>query len=381
MSGAASPAARPDLLGLPLPKLAAELTGTVDRDFRARQVYDALHHRRVVDFDAMTDLPAALRARLAERFSVALPAISERRDSDDGTTKYLLRLADGASIEAVDIPERTRRTLCLSSQAGCGLACAFCVTGFWGAGRNLTAGEIVGQVRAARTGRAAAGELQPGLHGHGRAAAQPRCLARRARGPRRVAVAAADHGFDRGRRAGHRRARGLERGGRTSRSLCTRRTTSGATGSCRSTAPSRSPSSSPPCAAIRSSRGGGSRSNTSCSTGFNDHPADADALLPPAARRTGEGQSDPVQSRPRPARLDATSGRVADRGVPGAGSSSAALTVTVRRQRGHDVAAACGQLRAFARPARGSRARGARRPEAGPGPTPPAGHPGSGRRL
>jgi 23S rRNA (adenine2503-C2)-methyltransferase len=98
----------------------------------------------------MTDLPAALRAELAARFTLALPELREQRAADDGTSKYLLRLADGASIETVDLPDRGRRTLCLSSQAGCGLACAFCVTGYWGAGRNLTAGEIVAQVHAVR---------------------------------------------------------------------------------------------------------------------------------------------------------------------------------------------------------------------------------------
>jgi 23S rRNA (adenine2503-C2)-methyltransferase len=93
---------------------------------------------------------AARRAELEERFALTLPELSRRIVSADGTTKYLLRLADGASIETVDIPESSRRTLCLSSQAGCGLACAFCVTGHWGAGRNLTAAEIVGQVALLR---------------------------------------------------------------------------------------------------------------------------------------------------------------------------------------------------------------------------------------
>jgi 23S rRNA (adenine2503-C2)-methyltransferase len=94
-----------------------------------------------------------LREALAARLRIAVPAISERRVADDGTVKVLLRLADGATIEAVDIPTPVRRTLCLSSQAGCALACAFCVTGYWGAGRNLTAGEIVGQVLAIQRAR------------------------------------------------------------------------------------------------------------------------------------------------------------------------------------------------------------------------------------
>jgi 23S rRNA (adenine2503-C2)-methyltransferase len=135
-----------DLLGLDRTALEAALAPHVDRAFRARQVYDAIHLRSVTDFADMTELSRGMREGLAERFPLALPAVASRQESADGTTKFLLRLADGASIEAVDLPETSRRTLCISSQAGCGLACAFCVTGHWGAGRNLTAGEIVGQV-------------------------------------------------------------------------------------------------------------------------------------------------------------------------------------------------------------------------------------------
>ena len=135
-----------DLLGLTLPALRAALAPESDRPFRAAQVFRAIHHRGVTEFDAMTELAAPLRRRLAERFTITLPAVTERVDSVDGTSKYLLRLADGATIETVDIPDGERRTLCLSSQAGCALACAFCVTGYWGAGRNLAAAELVGQV-------------------------------------------------------------------------------------------------------------------------------------------------------------------------------------------------------------------------------------------
>jgi 23S rRNA (adenine2503-C2)-methyltransferase len=159
----AIPDPRPDLLGLPLARLAEELAPFVDRPFRAGQVYRALHTRGVRDFAAMTELDKALRARLAERFRIGLPEIASRRQSEDGTCKYLLRLADGASIEAVDIPDRHRRTFCISSQAGCALACSFCVTGYWGAGRNLTAGEIVGQVLAIRAHHPAAGLPAAGL--------------------------------------------------------------------------------------------------------------------------------------------------------------------------------------------------------------------------
>ena len=118
--------------------------------FRARQIYDAIHQRGARDFAAMSELAKPLRAELAERFRIGWPAVAARQDSRDGTRKYLFTLADGSTVETVDIPDRGRHTLCLSSQAGCALACAFCVTGYWGAGRNLTAGEIVGQVHAVR---------------------------------------------------------------------------------------------------------------------------------------------------------------------------------------------------------------------------------------
>ncbi len=150
-------APRPALLGLSREELAAALAPWVDRPFRARQVWEALHRRGVTALGDITELPAALRERLAERFRVGQPEIVERRPAADGTVKLLLRLADGATIEAVDIPPADggdgRHTLCISSQAGCALACAFCVTGFWGAGRNLGAGEIVGQVLAVRRER------------------------------------------------------------------------------------------------------------------------------------------------------------------------------------------------------------------------------------
>ncbi|MGE0638802.1 MAG: 23S rRNA (adenine(2503)-C(2))-methyltransferase RlmN [Thermoanaerobaculia bacterium] len=139
-----------ELLGLGRESLATRLAPHLDRPFRARQIFDAIHLRAVTDFSEMTDLSRPLREELAAAFAISLPEVSSRVDSADGTTKFLLRLADGASIEAVDIPETKRRTLCISSQAGCGLACAFCVTGYWGAGRNLTAGEIVAQVLLVR---------------------------------------------------------------------------------------------------------------------------------------------------------------------------------------------------------------------------------------
>jgi 23S rRNA (adenine2503-C2)-methyltransferase len=144
--------ARIDLLGLPRPKLAVAVAGLIDRPFRVDQLFGAIHRRGVSAFAEMTDLGGSLRLALAGRFRIDGLPIATRSDSTDGTRKFLFRLPEGSTVETVDIPDRGRHTLCLSSQAGCALACRFCVTGYWGAGRSLTAGEIVAQVRALRWG-------------------------------------------------------------------------------------------------------------------------------------------------------------------------------------------------------------------------------------
>jgi 23S rRNA (adenine2503-C2)-methyltransferase len=161
VSGEVATEGRPNLLGLTRPQLARVLDPCIDRRFRVEQVYRALYLRRVRSFAEMTDLGKGLRQRLAESFSIEWPSCERVEVSADGTRKYLLALADGATIETVSIPERGRRTLCLSSQAGCAMGCTFCVTGHWGAGRNLTAGEIVGQVLVAEAeeGKPATGGL------------------------------------------------------------------------------------------------------------------------------------------------------------------------------------------------------------------------------
>ena len=141
---------RVDILGLSRAQLTERISGLTDRRYRADQIFDHVYRQGVVDFDAMTDLSLGLRRSLGESFRVGIPPIVERHRSSDGTEKVLLALGDGVKIETVDIPDGSRRTLCLSSQAGCALGCAFCVTGYWGGGRNLTAGEIVGQVLALR---------------------------------------------------------------------------------------------------------------------------------------------------------------------------------------------------------------------------------------
>ena len=147
---------RTPLLGLSLPEL-AQAIGPLSRErFRPAQVLGWMTARRAASFDEMTDLPAALRAALGERFVVGLPEVEARTEAEDGAEKLLLRLADGAKVEAVSIPAPRRRasgttervTVCVSSQSGCAVGCAFCVTGRLGPGRNLTAGEILGQYLA-----------------------------------------------------------------------------------------------------------------------------------------------------------------------------------------------------------------------------------------
>lgn len=353
----AAPADRPNLLGLPAASLATAIAPWSDRPFRARQLFDALHRRRVERLAAVTDLPGSLRAQLESRFTLALPEVTERRESDDGTVKYLLRLADGASIEAVDIPERDRRTLCISSQAGCGLACAFCVTGYWGSGRNLAAAEIVGQVRRLQRDAGLPESFNLVFMGMGEPLLNLDALAdaleilsttlplRRitvstagvvpgidalATWPRRPNLALSLHAPDDERR---------------SEIMPINRTW--------------------PIAALVEALARFPLEPRRRITleyllldGFNDRPGDADALARRFARLPVKFNLIPFNpdavlpawmKRPAPERVEAFRERLERRGA----------TVTVRRQRGHDVAAACGQLRAFARSPRGPRSRGA----------------------
>ena len=136
-----------NLVGASRADLAALLAPLDDRPFRTQQIYHWLTRRLAGDLDEMTDLPRSLRAGLADICVVNDPAVVEARRAVDGTAKYVLRLDDGAVVEAVAMPMEGRTTLCLSSQAGCAVGCVFCVTGALGAGRNLTGGEIFGQYR------------------------------------------------------------------------------------------------------------------------------------------------------------------------------------------------------------------------------------------
>jgi 23S rRNA (adenine2503-C2)-methyltransferase len=138
---------RPDLAGLELGELEARFEGAGIPRFHARQVYRWIHKRGVTDPELMTDLGRDLRARLAADFEIRTPRLVARETSTDGTQKFLFELADRRRIESVFIPDTPAMTFCISSQVGCAMDCAFCLTGRMGFVRNLTAGEIVGQVR------------------------------------------------------------------------------------------------------------------------------------------------------------------------------------------------------------------------------------------
>lgn len=143
-----------NLIGLTRPQLSAALiaAGTPERQAKMRegQIWQWLYHWGVRDFAAMTNLAKEYRALLATNFRIELPQVVTRQISADGTRKYLLRIAGGHEVETVYIPEDGRGTLCISSQVGCTLTCSFCHTGTQKLVRNLTAGEIVGQVMVAR---------------------------------------------------------------------------------------------------------------------------------------------------------------------------------------------------------------------------------------
>jgi 23S rRNA (adenine2503-C2)-methyltransferase len=133
------------LVGMELHDFQA-LLGPGEPAFRARQLFDAVYRQRAADLSAVTTLPRALRERVEATSPVGLPEQAARYDSVDGTLRYLLKLADGRTVEAVLMPEGDRNTICISSQVGCPVNCQFCLTALMGLERNLTAGEIVGQV-------------------------------------------------------------------------------------------------------------------------------------------------------------------------------------------------------------------------------------------
>src|SRR3974390_803621 len=154
------PPARPSLFGLPRAELADRLgeigVAPAQRKMRVQQLWHWMYFRGAKSFDEMTSVSKDTRAELAKYFTVDRPEVGAEQVSNDGTRKWLLRLPSGDSneraheVECVYIPETDRGTLCVSSQVGCTLNCAFCHTGTQRLVRNLTAGEIVGQVMVAR---------------------------------------------------------------------------------------------------------------------------------------------------------------------------------------------------------------------------------------
>ena len=138
---------RHDLAEMDLAELEQALEAMGHPRFHARQLYQWVHKRGVTDFSDMTDLGRDLRSSLAGAFRISTPELVRKEVSSDGTTKFLLRLEDGHMIESVFIPDTPANTFCLSTQVGCAMNCGFCLTGKMGIIRNLTSGEIVGQVR------------------------------------------------------------------------------------------------------------------------------------------------------------------------------------------------------------------------------------------
>jgi 23S rRNA (adenine2503-C2)-methyltransferase len=143
-----------DLAELELHELEDVLEDRGTERFHARQLYRWIYRRGVTDFELMTDLGRALRARFDKEFGVSTPRVIADEHSVDGTRKFVLELGDRRRIESVFIPDTPSMTFCISTQVGCAMSCGFCLTGKMGLIRNLTAGEIVGQVRvlAAATG-------------------------------------------------------------------------------------------------------------------------------------------------------------------------------------------------------------------------------------
>lgn len=151
------PATKTTLLGLDRPALAEYAAAVGQPAYRAGQLARWIYARGVRSFAEMTDQPAAFRARLEETATVGRGEIAGSQRSEDGTTKLLLRFADGREVETVVLPYADRTTVCISSQVGCPVGCVFCATATMGFTRNLTAGEMVDQVLAARETAEASG--------------------------------------------------------------------------------------------------------------------------------------------------------------------------------------------------------------------------------
>jgi 23S rRNA (adenine2503-C2)-methyltransferase len=144
--------AKTNLLGLDLKAMADFFVSLGEKPYRAQQVLKWIHFEGVSDIEAMTNLSKPLRAKLQEIAEIRAPEVAYESTAQDGTHKWVLRLADGNCIETIFIPEKERGTLCVSSQVGCILNCDFCSTGKQGFSRNMTTAEIIGQLWVAARG-------------------------------------------------------------------------------------------------------------------------------------------------------------------------------------------------------------------------------------
>jgi 23S rRNA (adenine2503-C2)-methyltransferase len=138
--------AKRELLGLTKDELLTFMISLGEKPYRAQQLYSAIYQRRITGFDSITELPKTLRRILDANAVVTHTRIESVFTSADGTRRFLLRLADGQEVESVFMPEEHRDTICISSQVGCPLACDFCMTGVFGLKRNMTVVEIVAQI-------------------------------------------------------------------------------------------------------------------------------------------------------------------------------------------------------------------------------------------
>jgi 23S rRNA (adenine2503-C2)-methyltransferase len=154
-----------NLLDLDPGQLVAYCGGLGEKPFRAQQLQRWIHQFGAADFDAMTDLAKSLRDKLATRAMIAAPAVISDHTSTDGTRKWLLDVGQGNAVETVFIPEENRGTLCISTQAGCAVNCRFCSTGKQGFNRNLTVGEIIGQLWMAEFALRKSRGIAPGPKG------------------------------------------------------------------------------------------------------------------------------------------------------------------------------------------------------------------------
>jgi 23S rRNA (adenine2503-C2)-methyltransferase len=144
---------RVNLVGASLEGIEAAIKDFGEPPYRARQVYGGIYRRRLLSWDEFTELSKSLRERLASKYNLGYPQLARAFVSTDGTRRYLFEVSPGYKIESVFIPEERRDTFCISTQVGCAVECLFCVTGRLPMRRNLTAGEIIGQVLALQNDR------------------------------------------------------------------------------------------------------------------------------------------------------------------------------------------------------------------------------------